>query len=66
MEPQAKAPAASLGAGEGRLGRMNGSAGVRASFAFHSAGEEQRSVATAQAARGWARPPYSHFNNQSC
>jgi hypothetical protein len=29
-------------------------------------GEEQRSVATPQAARGWARPPCRHFKIQSC
>jgi hypothetical protein len=26
----------------------------------------EKSVATAQAARGWARPPGRHFENQSC
>jgi hypothetical protein len=31
-----------------------------------SAGGEQHSVATPQAARGWARPPCRHFNIQSC
>jgi hypothetical protein len=34
--------------------------------AVASAGGEQRSVATPQAARGWARPPCRHFKIQSC
>jgi hypothetical protein len=29
-------------------------------------GGEQQSVATPQAARGWALPPYRHFKIQSC
>jgi hypothetical protein len=29
-------------------------------------GGEQQSVATPQAARGWARPPCRHFKSQSC
>jgi hypothetical protein len=34
--------------------------------ASSSAGGEQQSVATAQAARGWTHPPCGHFKNQSC
>jgi hypothetical protein len=32
---------------------------------FPRVGGEQQSVATAQAARGWARPPFRHFKIQS-
>jgi hypothetical protein len=37
-----------------------------ASVSSSAPGGEQQSVATPQAARGWARPPCRHFKNQSC
>jgi hypothetical protein len=33
---------------------------------FLQPGEQQQSVTTLQAARGWARPPCRHFKTQSC
>jgi hypothetical protein len=35
-------------------------------WAYIAPGREQQSVATPQAASGWARPPCSHIKNQSC